>query len=144
MVSTCGSSLLGILLLAFFVMLPGLMGLQTRWEFCTTLDFEWRVIRGHQPYRWTFWVCSHGFCFFLGAEDLVFRVPTREPRADFLPGQLYFLTRLTTLMAVIINLISLNLTTKTNCQVCLAHYVYRLGSSSNCYDSPRSGSPQVT
>jgi len=55
------------------------------WEFFTTLDFEWRVIRGCQPYRWTIW--------------------------------LYSLTRLTTLMTVIINLVTLNLTTKTNCQV---------------------------
>src|SRR5258708_32743469 len=29
------------------------------WEFVTTLDYEWNVIRGHRPYRWTIWVCSH-------------------------------------------------------------------------------------
>jgi hypothetical protein len=27
------------------------------WEFVTTLDFEWNVIRRHQRYRWTIWVC---------------------------------------------------------------------------------------
>ena len=27
-----------------------------RWEFFTTLDYEWKVIRGHSPYRWTIWV----------------------------------------------------------------------------------------
>ena len=27
-----------------------------RWEFFTTLDYEWDVIRGHRPYRWTIWV----------------------------------------------------------------------------------------
>lgn len=27
-----------------------------RWEFITTLDYEWRVIRGRIPYRWTIWV----------------------------------------------------------------------------------------
>ncbi len=27
------------------------------WEFFTTLDFEWDVIRGRRPYRWTIWVC---------------------------------------------------------------------------------------
>jgi len=28
------------------------------WEFVTTLDYEWRVIRGRIPYRWTIWVRS--------------------------------------------------------------------------------------
>ncbi|KAH9990090.1 hypothetical protein BJV77DRAFT_1069111 [Russula vinacea] len=28
------------------------------WEFLSTLDFEWDVIRGHRPYRWTIWVYS--------------------------------------------------------------------------------------
>src|SRR5260221_12567741 len=142
MVSICGS-LLGILPLAFCVTQPGLMGLQTRWEFFTTLGFEWRVIRGRQPYRWTIWVCSHGG-FFSEQGTLVFRVPACEPRTDFIPGQIYFLTRLTTLMTVIINLVTLNLTTKTNCQVRPALYVYRLRSRFICYDSPRSGPPHLT
>jgi len=30
-----------------------------RWEFITTLDYEWNVIRGRQPYRWTIWVRTH-------------------------------------------------------------------------------------
>ena len=29
-----------------------------RWELVTTLDYEWRVIRGRIPYRWTIWVRS--------------------------------------------------------------------------------------
>jgi len=28
------------------------------WEFLTTLDHEWNVIRGHRPYRWTIWIYS--------------------------------------------------------------------------------------
>ncbi|KAI0281958.1 hypothetical protein BGY98DRAFT_931789 [Russula aff. rugulosa BPL654] len=28
------------------------------WEFITTLDYEWKVIRGHLPYRWTIWIYS--------------------------------------------------------------------------------------
>ncbi|KAH9958707.1 hypothetical protein BC827DRAFT_546546 [Russula dissimulans] len=28
------------------------------WEFLTTLDYEWSVIRGNRPYRWTIWVYS--------------------------------------------------------------------------------------
>ena len=62
------------------------------------------------------WVCSHG-CFFSERGTFVFRVPARGPQTEFLPGQLYFLTRLATLrpMTVIIDLVTLNLTTKTNC-----------------------------
>jgi hypothetical protein len=29
------------------------------WEIVTTLDYEWNVIRGRRPYRWTIWVCNH-------------------------------------------------------------------------------------
>ncbi|KAH9984320.1 hypothetical protein BJV74DRAFT_848439 [Russula compacta] len=28
------------------------------WEFVTTLDYEWDVIRGRRPYRWTIWIYS--------------------------------------------------------------------------------------
>ncbi|KAF8473062.1 hypothetical protein DFH94DRAFT_695988 [Russula ochroleuca] len=28
------------------------------WEFLTTLDYEWRVFRGHLPYRWSMWIYS--------------------------------------------------------------------------------------
>ena len=26
------------------------------WEYFTTLEYEWSVIRGRRPYRWTIWV----------------------------------------------------------------------------------------
>jgi len=26
------------------------------WEFFTSLDYEWSVIRGRRPYRWTIWL----------------------------------------------------------------------------------------
>jgi len=26
------------------------------WEFLTTLDYEWSIIRGRRPYRWSIWV----------------------------------------------------------------------------------------
>jgi hypothetical protein len=29
------------------------------WEFFTTLDYEWDVIRGRRPYRWTIAVCNY-------------------------------------------------------------------------------------
>ncbi|KAH9995921.1 hypothetical protein BJV74DRAFT_300582 [Russula compacta] len=28
------------------------------WEFVTTFDYEWAVIRGTRPYRWTIWIYS--------------------------------------------------------------------------------------
>ncbi|KAI0294360.1 hypothetical protein BC826DRAFT_341273 [Russula brevipes] len=28
------------------------------WEFFTTLDYEWSIIRGRRPYRWTIWIYS--------------------------------------------------------------------------------------
>jgi len=28
------------------------------WEFFTTLDYEWSIIRRHRPYRWTIWLYS--------------------------------------------------------------------------------------
>ncbi|KAN0116417.1 hypothetical protein V8E52_006036 [Russula decolorans] len=28
------------------------------WDYFTTLDYEWRVIRGRLPYRWTIWIYS--------------------------------------------------------------------------------------
>ena len=39
--------------------------LSCRWEFFTTLDYEWRVFRGHLPYRWTIWVSDQSRFYFL-------------------------------------------------------------------------------
>jgi len=39
------------------------------WEFFTTLDYEWNVIRGRLPYRWTIWVRGGAlFCFLRGGD----------------------------------------------------------------------------
>jgi hypothetical protein len=54
------------------------------WEVLSTLDYEWDVIRGHRPYRWTIWA--------------------------------YSLARLSTLMAVILNIVGFNYTSEMNCQ----------------------------
>jgi len=55
------------------------------WEFITHLDYEWSVVQGHRPYRWTIWIYS----------------------AD----------RLATIIAVIIYLVNLVITTPINCKV---------------------------
>ena len=34
------------------------------WEFFTTLDYEWSIMQGHRPYRWTIWVCNHALTLF--------------------------------------------------------------------------------
>lgn len=62
------------------------------WEFLTTLDYEWRVIRGRLPYLWTIWVCNNR-CFFtlsftmlcvVHSVDLLPRTCSRSFGRDFL------------------------------------------------------------
>ncbi|KAH9974547.1 hypothetical protein BGW80DRAFT_146517 [Lactifluus volemus] len=55
------------------------------WEFFTTLDFEWNVIRGRRPYRWTIWI--------------------------------YSLTRISTLLVVILNMIAFDASSPIHCQL---------------------------
>ncbi|KAH9974539.1 hypothetical protein BGW80DRAFT_146035 [Lactifluus volemus] len=55
------------------------------WEFFTTLDFEWNVIRGRRPYRWTIWI--------------------------------YSLTRISTLLVVILNMIAFDASRPIHCQL---------------------------
>ncbi|KAH9962362.1 hypothetical protein BC827DRAFT_1383522 [Russula dissimulans] len=57
------------------------------WEFITHLDYEWSVVQGHRPYRWTIWVYS----------------------AD----------RLATIIAVIIYLVDVVITTPINCKLAI-------------------------
>jgi hypothetical protein len=44
--------------------------LHLSWEFITTLDYEWDVIRGHRPYRWTIWVCDFGRFFWISSSGV--------------------------------------------------------------------------
>ncbi|KAH9984722.1 hypothetical protein BJV77DRAFT_164879 [Russula vinacea] len=62
------------------------------WEFLSNLDYEWDVIRGRRPYRWTIWV--------------------------------YSVSRWTTLMAVILNIVGFDATTKINCQVWITFFAF--------------------
>ncbi|KAN0111499.1 hypothetical protein V8E52_008522 [Russula decolorans] len=41
-----------LMVLKFWLIVSGIY----IWEFVTTLDFEWSVIRGHQRYRWSIWI----------------------------------------------------------------------------------------
>ena len=40
------------------------------WEYFTTLEYEWRVIRGRLPYRWTIWVRALSLWFHLACSAL--------------------------------------------------------------------------
>ncbi|KAH9985895.1 hypothetical protein BJV74DRAFT_886143 [Russula compacta] len=42
------------------------------WEFITALDYEWNIIRGRRPYRWTIWLYSLTRLACLGAVVLLF------------------------------------------------------------------------
>ncbi|KAI0279155.1 hypothetical protein BC826DRAFT_1113036 [Russula brevipes] len=44
-------------MLAFVKLSHTLTGLYI-WEFATTLDYEWSIIWGRRPYRWTIWIYS--------------------------------------------------------------------------------------
>src|SRR5258708_3852627 len=101
MASTCECALL-CRPLALIISTP-------RWEYLTTLDFELDVIRRRRPYRWTIWVGNDGRC-------------SRRLWAEFPVRQIYSLTRLSTLITVILNLAALN-TTPINCQVSSTSYV---------------------
>ncbi|KAH9958776.1 hypothetical protein BC827DRAFT_1218481 [Russula dissimulans] len=57
------------------------------WEFFIALDYDFDILQGRRPYRWTIWI--------------------------------YSLTRMTTLLAIILNLIEFNSTTEINCPVWL-------------------------
>ena len=76
----------------------------SRWEFFTTLDYEWSVIRGDRPYRWTIWVCS----------SLLFG---HVPGTDHPSEKVYSFTRVCTLITVILNMLALDSSSPIDCQV---------------------------
>ena len=82
------------------------------WEFVTTLDYEWSVIRGHRPYRWPIWVSSDALFVsiaLLGA-GLIYSL-----------WQIYSTTRISSVIGLIIVLYGLNVSTPYNCEVCKFH-----------------------
>jgi hypothetical protein len=82
-----------------------------RWEFVTTLDYEWKVIRGRIPYRWTIWVRS-GQRFALASSHMEnFLVDSAFIR------QIYSLTRVAGLLGVLLSLVGADVMAPINCQV---------------------------
>jgi hypothetical protein len=78
----------------------------TSWEFVTTLDYEWSVIRRHRPYRWTIWVRINALFLSGLSTGLVYHV-----------WQIYSTTRISVLVAVPLTLVGLNVTARYNCEV---------------------------
>ena len=77
------------------------------WEFFTTLDYEWSIIQGRRPYRWTIWVRSTASLFF----------PPTDLHSDIHRLQIYSLTRVAALLSVIVNIIGFDASKPINCQV---------------------------
>src|SRR5579863_5785919 len=82
------------------------------WEFITTLDYEWSVIRRRRPYRWTIGVRN------VFSRWVLFPGPEIRLICPFSIRQIYSVTRLATLMAVILSMFGFDITTPYNCQVC--------------------------
>lgn len=67
------------------------------WEFFTTLDYEWSIIRGHRPYRWTIVVriethfpssfVARLWAYLSLLVDLFCYTPGRSHRRDTFPGR---------------------------------------------------------
>jgi hypothetical protein len=104
MVSTCGCDPL---------CRPTALTSTLRWEYLTTLDFELDVIQRRRPYRWTIWV----------GNDRRHSRLTLTTWVEFPVRQIYSLTRVSTLMAVILSFVSLDTTTPLNCQAGVTSYV---------------------
>ena len=79
-------------------------------EFVTTLDYEWNVIRGHQPYRWTIWVRDDG------------GLTLYSPGLNLSLRKIYSVSRLSGLAVIILTLVSFNTTSEINCQVSAVFY----------------------
>ena len=84
MVSTCGSSYAVI----DMPLLRDLTNPTRSWEFFTNLDYEFDIIRGRRPYRWTIWVRNSGLCFRASHPRLCLGLNSRLCRFTPLPAWL--------------------------------------------------------
>ena len=73
------------------------------WEFFMTLDYELNVIRGQRPHGWSIWV-----------RDVDPLVP---PWVELSHWKIYSLSRVATLLAVVLNFVEFNTKTQIDCQV---------------------------
>ena len=89
--------------------------LSCSWEFLTTLDYEWKVIYGRIPYRWTIWVREFVMTRALPLNPLHLSPP--RTYANFLVQQIYIIARVACLVSLVINAVLANLTSPINCMV---------------------------
>ena len=82
------------------------------WEFVTNLDYEWSVIWGHRPFRWT-------TCVSINALFLLSLGPDAELVHPF--WQIYIITRIFTLVAIILTLMGMDDTARYDCEVRMFH-----------------------
>ena len=76
------------------------------WEFFTTLGYEWDVIRGRRPYRWTILVCG-----LLSGSIVAYTL------TDLHLPQIYSITRVATLLSIVLNMVGFDSTEPIYCQV---------------------------
>ena len=91
------------------------------WEFFTTLDYDWKVIRGNLPHRWTIWVR-------IDRDLTLVSSATQEPGADLFIQQIYFSARVACLVGVILTIVGLDCTARINCQVSTVSFTLYLDS----------------
>ena len=78
----------------------------SRWEYITTIQFEWEIITGQRKYRWTILV---RFADRIGLWSL--------PDTSHVGAKLYSGCRLSTLLAVVVIFVGFNTATLINCKV---------------------------
>ena len=79
----------------------------SRWEYLTTLQFEWQIITGKRKYRWTILVRS--------ADGIgLWSLPDTRSRTG---AKLYSGCRLSTLLAIILIFFGVDTTTQIDCKV---------------------------
>jgi hypothetical protein len=79
------------------------------WEFFTTLGYELDVIRGRRPYQWTILVCGLLSGFVIA--HIIKRI------VDLYLLQIYSITRVATLLSIILNMFGFDSTAPIYCQV---------------------------
>ena len=76
-----------------------------RWEWLVGLDFDWKILTGQKDFRWPAVVSGSARVKIYSFNVL---------------SKVYIACRVVTLVAVIMQMVYLNMTVEFNCQVCLA------------------------
>jgi len=82
------------------------------WEYFTTLEYEWSIIWGRRPYRWTIWIYSLARVFALLTVVLVFVIldattPLNCQAAIFSVSSCALLTMSTSSLLIVLRIIAI-------------------------------------